>query len=353
VTVKVISGDDPETVSALALQAGLGPDLKSVAGPALDGMDDEELAAVALETAVFGRITPAQKERLVDALRSRGRYVAMIGDGVNDVLSLKKANLGIAMQGGSQAARGVADIVLTNDSFASLAPAVEEGQRIRNGMQDILRLFLSRIATLALLIVTSLVIGIFPIELRNGSVLTLFTVGIPTVLLALWAQPGVRDQQSLARTLARFVVPAAVRSSRGGLAVLFGVIVLQLGGLGAIAGRGSVAPATLDAAVSIAQSSLTSFLVLAGLVLVVFVEPPVGWLAVIEPVSRDRRPTILAAALAALYLLLLATPAGRAVFSLRPLGPAELAIVLIAVAAWAAALHAVWRYRVVERFLGI
>ncbi len=307
----------------------------------------------ALETAVFGRITPAQKERLVDALRSRGRYVAMIGDGVNDVLSLKKANLGIAMQGGSQAARGVADIVLTNDSFASLAPAVEEGQRIRNGMQDILRLFLSRIATLALLIVTSLVIGIFPIELRNGSVLTLFTVGIPTVLLALWAQPGARDPQSLARTLARFVVPAAVLSSLGGLAVLFGVIVLQLGGLGAIAGRGSVAPATLDAAVSIAQSSLTSFLVLAGLMLVVFVEPPVGRLAVIEPRSLDRRPTILAAALAALYLLLLATPAGRAVFSLRPLGPAELVIVLVAVAAWAAALHAVWRYRVVERFLGI
>ncbi len=353
VTVKVISGDDPETVTALARQAGLGPDIRSISGPALDALDDEQFAAAALETAVFGRITPAQKERLVDALRSRGRYVAMIGDGVNDVLSLKKANLGIAMQGGSQAARGVADIILTNDSFASLAPAVEEGQRIRNGMQDILRLFLSRIATLALLIVTSLVIGIFPIELRNGSVLTLFTVGIPTVLLAVWAQPGARAPQSLGRTLARFVVPAAVLSSVAGIAVLFGVIVLQLGGLGAIAERASIAPSTLDAAVSVAQSALTSFLVLAGLVLVVFVEPPVSWLAVIEPLSRDRRPTILAATLAALYLLLLATPAGRAVFSLRPLGAGELSIVLIAVGAWAAALHAAWRHRAVERYLGI
>jgi len=353
VTPKVISGDDPETVVALAVQAGLGPDLRSIAGPALDAMDDEQLAGVALETTVFGRITPAQKERLVDALRSRGRYVAMIGDGVNDVLSLKKANLGIAMQSGSQAARGVADIVLTNDSFASLAPAVEEGQRIRNGMQDILRLFLSRITTVGLLIVTSLVFGVFPIDLRNGSALVLFTVGIPTALLAVWAQPGARDHESLGRTLARFVVPAAVLSSLAGLAVLFGVIVLQLGGLEAIAGRGSMDKATLDAAVVIAQSALTSFLVFAGLVLVVFVEPPVAWLAVIEPQSPDRRPTILAAVLAALFLVLLAVPAGRTVFALQPLGATELAIVFVAVVAWAAALHAVWRYRVVERFLGI
>jgi cation-transporting ATPase E len=353
VTVKVISGDDPETVVALAVQAGLASDLRSIAGPALDAMDDEQLAAVALETTVFGRITPAQKERLVDALRSRGRYVAMIGDGVNDVLSLKKANLGIAMQSGSQAARGVADIVLTNDSFASLAPAVEEGQRILNGMQDILRLFLSRITTVGLLIVTSLVIGIFPIDLRNGSALTLFTVGIPTALLAVWAQPGARAHESLGRTLARFVVPAAVLSSLAGLAVLFGVIVIQLGGLDAIVGRGPVDTAALNAAVSIAQSALTSFLVFAGLVLVVFVEPPVAWLAVIEPRSPDRRPTMLAGALAALYLVLLAVPAGRAVFALHPLGAAELAVVIAAVAVWAAALHTVWRHRVVERFLGI
>ncbi|HEY5495601.1 MAG TPA: HAD-IC family P-type ATPase [Candidatus Limnocylindrales bacterium] len=353
VTVKVISGDDPETVVALAVQAGLGPELRSIAGPALDAMDDEQLAGVALETTVFGRITPAQKERLVDALRSRGRYVAMIGDGVNDVLSLKKANLGIAMQGGSQAARGVADIVLTNDSFASLAPAVEEGQRIRNGMQDILRLFLSRITTMGLLIATSLVIGIFPIELRNGSVLTLFTVGIPTVLLAVWAKPGAGHRESLSRTLARFVVPAAVLSSLAGLVVLFGVIEMQLGGLDAIRGPGPVHTAALDAAIAVAQSALTSFLVLSGLVLVVFVEPPIGLVAAIEPPTRDWRATILAASLAALYLVLLATAWGRAIFALHPVGPAELAVVVAAVVAWAAALQATWRYRVVERFLGI
>ncbi len=109
-------------------------------------MDDSAFDTAAVAGNIFGRITPQQKEKLVDALRRRGHYVAMIGDGVNDVLSLKKADLGIAMQSGSQATRGVADIILVNDSFAALGPAVQEGQRIVNGMQDILKLFLTRIA---------------------------------------------------------------------------------------------------------------------------------------------------------------------------------------------------------------
>ena len=350
---KVISGDDPETVAALARQAGLGRDLRFVSGPELEALDDATLGAVAAETTVFGRITPAQKERLVDALRARGSYVAMIGDGVNDVLSLKKANLGIAMQSGSQATRGVADIVLTDDSFASLAPAVEEGQRILNGMQDILRLFLTRIVTVGLLIVTSLVVGLFPIDLRNASALTLFTVGIPTALLAVWAQPGQRPHDSLGRTLARFVVPAAILSSLAGLAVLYGTLFLRLSPDGPFGAIRPNDPVAYDAAVLVAQSALTSFLVLAGLVLVVFVEPPIERLAVIEPRTPDRRPTLLAVGLGIAYLVLVSVPGGRAIFSLRPLGLAEILIVGLAVAAWAVLLFAAWRHRVVERFLGV
>jgi cation-transporting ATPase E len=351
VTPKVISGDDPETVAALARQAGLGPEIRLTSGPELEALDDAALAAVAVETPVFGRITPAQKERLVDALRERGHYVAMIGDGVNDVLSLKKANLGIAMQSGSQAARGVADIVLTEDSFAALAPAVEEGQRILNGMQDILRLFLSRIMTVGLLIVTSLVIGLFPIDLRNGSVLTLFTVGIPTALLAIWAQPGQRPKESLGRTLARFVVPAAALSSLVGLGVLYGTIFLEVG-LAEMAG-GTVDATALDAAIKLGQSNLTSFLVFAGLLLVVFVEPPTRLLAVIEPRTDDRRPAIMALVLALAYVLVLATPLGRTIFSLGELGPGELAIAAGAAVAYGVLVGLTWRHRLVERFLGI
>ena len=201
---KIISGDNPETVSALAQQAGLGADIKLVSGVDLAQMDNAAFTEAAVSGTIFGRITPQQKERLVQSLRSRGHYVAMIGDGVNDVLSLKQANLGVAMQSGSQATRGVADIVLMDDSFASLAPAVLEGQRIVNGMTDILRLYLARICTMGLLIVSSLVIGFFPLALRQGSLIVLLSVGIPTVALAIWARPGATKPERLAPQLVAF-----------------------------------------------------------------------------------------------------------------------------------------------------
>ena len=159
----------------------------------------------------------------------------MIGDGVNDVLSLKKSNLAVAMASGSQATRSVADIVLTDDSFAALAPAVQEGQRIINGMFDILSLFLARISTMGLIILSSLVIGQFPIPLRPASAITLFSVGIPAAMLAIWAQPGPQIRDSLGRTLLRFVLPAAIFSSVLGLTMFYGVLLMQMESYGDLA----------------------------------------------------------------------------------------------------------------------
>src|SRR5205807_7461074 len=156
----------------------------------LAGMDDAKLAQVAEEVTIFGRTTPEQKARLVQALRSHNHYVAMIGDGVNDVLSLKQANLGIAMYSGSSAARGVADIVLLNDSFAALPHIFQEGQRIRNGMRNILPLFLIRVMYMTLLLVATMVLGGFPFVPKQNAILTLLTEGIPTLALAAWARPG-------------------------------------------------------------------------------------------------------------------------------------------------------------------
>ena len=340
VAVKVISGDDPETVLALARQAGI-TDATAVSGHELDALDDTALGVLAARTTVFGRITPAQKERLVDALRARGNYVAMIGDGVNDVLSLKKANLGIAMGSGTQATRGVADLVLMNDSFSAVAKAVVEGQRIRNGMQDILKLFLTRIATVGLVVISSLVVrsADFPIQLRNASALTVFTVGIPSALLAVWAQPGRRVAESLGRTLATFVVPAAVASGLGGLFVFFGSIALE----------GSGSQLALDSA----RTALTAFLVYAGLILVIFVEPPTDWWAVAEPRSPDRRPTILAVALGIGFLVTLAVPPARAFFSFEVPSPRDALLVLIAVVTWVLLVRELWLRRLIERFMGL
>ena len=343
VQVKIISGDDPETVVALARQAGI-LDAAFVSGADLDALDDGQLGALAEETTVFGRITPAQKERLVDALRARGHYVAMIGDGVNDVLSLKKANLAIARGSGTQATRGVADLVLMQDSFAAVAQAVEEGQRILNGMQDILKLFLTRIATVGLVIVSSLVVVTFPIELRNASALTVFTVGIPSAMLAFWAAPGRRVREGLTKTLANFVAPAAIVSSLAGLLVLYGSLFL--------AGSDGLHTGNFAVALDNARTALTAFLVFVGLLLVVFVEPPVPWFAVAEPLSRDWRPTILAIVLAIGFFLTTQIGAARDFFSFGVPEPRDAVLVIVAVVVWTVLVREFWRRKLVERFLG-
>ena len=285
----------------------------------------------------------------MDALRAGSHYVAMIGDGVNDVLSLKKANLAISMGSGSQATRGVADLVLMDDSFAAVAQAVEEGQRILNGMQDILKLFLTRIATVGLVVVSSLVVVSFPIELRNASALTIFTVGIPSALLAFWAQPGRRVRESLGRTLATFVIPAAIVSSLMGLVVFYASIALTP----APAGAGAGDPASIVEATAQARTALTTFLVFAGLFLIVFVEPPIEWFAVAEPVTPDRRPTILAIFLALGYVAVLLTPAARDFFSFALPSPREALITVGSAIAWVPLVRLFWKRRLVDRFLGL
>jgi cation-transporting ATPase E len=347
VDVRVISGDDPDTVATLARQAGLDTSRGVIAGPDLAGLDEAEFAATVERTAIFGRITPELKERIVGTLRDAGRYVAMTGDGVNDVLSLKRSNLAIAMGSGSQATRGVADLILLDDGFGALATAIGEGQRILNGMQDILRVFLTRILTLGLLIISALVIGVFPVDLRNASAITLFTVGIPSALLAIWARPGRDVREPMHLTLARFVVPAAALASLIGLLVLTGVLLLYQNEVGEVPGM------TEQLAEAQSRSAVTSFLVFAGLLLLVFVEPPIRRLAVVVPLSPDRRPTYLAIALGVGYVVVLAIPLLREFFALQAPSMRSSVIVAAGVLGWVVAVWIFWRYHVVDRFLGL
>jgi len=276
--------------------------------------------------------------------------VAMIGDGVNDVLSLKKANLGISMQSGSQATRAVADIVLMKDSFAALAPAVSEGQRIVNGMQDILKLFLTRILTMALLILSSMVIGVFPLALRHGSLVTLFAVGIPAVLLAVWARPGPTAKGGLVQRLANFVLTPVLFTSAIGLLLFYAVLLIPASDPTLSAAQTAQ---IVERGVPIAQTALSSFLVLAGLLLVVFVEPPVEWLSGGDVVSGDWKPTLMAGALLIGFTIISLSPELRAVFSLSALKPVEWALVGAATAVWFVIVRFFYRRRILTRFLGI
>ncbi len=352
IALKIISGDNPETVAALARQAGLPEDAVLVSGQQLDAMDDEAFAAAAREATVFGRVTPEQKQRLVDALKRQGNYVAMTGDGVNDVLSLKQANLGIAMQSGSQATRNAADIVLLNDSFSALPMAFAEGQRIRRGLQGVLELFLTRVFTVALVIMAVLLVEAgFPFSPAHLTLLTMLTVGIPTFGLALWAKGG-PPPRNIGRSLLRFVLPASILLALFAFGVYLLMFVLmeltiQVGDDG-----GVIAAAELSRADAAPREALIHVLVLGGLILVPFVAPPVKWFAVVKECCHDWRPTLLALAMAPLYLIILSTESLRDIFGLHLLDFDDYIIIGVIMIGWTLLLRRVWQRDSFGRFFG-
>ncbi|MCB0211386.1 MAG: HAD-IC family P-type ATPase, partial [Anaerolineae bacterium] len=366
IQLKVISGDNPQTVAALAKQVGFPPNIKLVSGPQLSEMSPAEFDQAAEEAAIFGRISPEQKEMLVDALLRRGKRVAMMGDGVNDVLSLKKASLGIAMESGSSATRNVADMILLKDSFAALRPAFNEGRRIIGGMSSALFLFLARVTSTTLVIIAVTMTGIsFPFDPAQVA-LTTFTVGIPSFFLTLWAKPKVlRD--TLLSDLARFIFPVSI------LNMLFGVTIYAwdyfrvLEGLSQpdIPGRlktmfesyTGVAYGTAefsDAAATIAaQGSLSIFISCTAFLLILFLEPPIpfflGWR---RNVSSDKRPAFLVLGLFIAFQIIYWQPLLGSYFGIlwKPL-PTYFGIIGLAVI-WFFLIRATWRMHIFERFLG-
>jgi cation-transporting ATPase E len=352
IELKIISGDNPETVAALARQAGLPADAKLVAGPDLEAMDDAAFGQAAREATVFGRVTPEQKRRLVETLKRQGQYVAMTGDGVNDVLSLKQADLGIAMQSGSQATRNAADIVLLHDSFSALPLAFAEGQRIRRGLQGVLELFLTRVFTVALVILAVLVVEAgFPFSPAHLTLLTTLTVGIPTFGLALWAHGG-PPPAHMGKALVRFVLPASLLLSAFAFAVYLLMFVTMRLVVEHADDGGVIATATLAQAETAPREALIHVLVLGGLILVPFAAPPTRWFAVVKECTGDWRPTLLALAMLPLYILVLAVPALRGVFGLNLLDPEDYLIVAGLVVAWALLLRRAWQRNTFGRFFG-
>lgn len=343
VQLKVISGDHPQTVAALARQVGISGASRVMSGPELAELDDTQLAQVAEETTIFGRITPEQKARLVHALRQRGHYVAMTGDGVNDVLALKQANLGIALESGSQATRSVADLLLLEDSFEALPAAFSEGQHIQNGMFQVLKLFLTRVLVLTLLVLAIPVLGGFPFAPKQKSLLTFVTASIISVALAAWAQPGQGACSGRTRALFLFVLSVTITQSLVAFGVYLVVFLDAQQGLHA-----DSAGALLQA-----QSGLATFLVTSSLLLIPFIAPPARFWAVASDISGDWRPTLLAGGLLLVYVVVLAIPWLRAFFSLTALDGVKYASLGLATVIWGGIQRWIWQAHLLERFLQV
>ncbi len=368
IKLKIISGDNPQTVAALAKQAGLPANLRTATGPELAQLSPEVFDQIAAETTVFGRIAPEQKEQIVASLIRQGNYVAMMGDGVNDALSLKKAKLGIAMESGSNVTRNVADMILLNDSFAALLPALTEGKRIIGGLSISLYLFLTRVVTSMLIIIAISMIGLgFPYE-PSQVALTLFTVGIPSLFLTWWARPE-SPHPDLLRRLLRFVLPAAIVTMVFGVGIYTFFYKFVLKGVStyhippdAAARWAAYTGLTYDtvgfgpaAATIVAQTALSTFVSFAAFGLILFLEPPFRFFTGWAPVSPDKRPALLALALAIIYVVVLVTPITANYFGLVTPGVRgpEIRVMLVTVPLWFLSLRTIWRAKLFDRLLTV
>jgi cation-transporting ATPase E len=293
-------------------------------GQELESLSDEELQEVVNQHEIFGRVSPATKERIVAALRRSGRYVAMIGDGVNDVPALKAAQLAVGLRSGSGITRDIADMVLMNDAFSNLPRAFREGQRIRKGMENIFRVFLTRTLSLTLVILfVALLDDPFPVTPRHTALIAMVTVGIPAFFLAAWARPGPTGQIVIL-SASQFVIPAAVSIAVVGLVVYEFFL------------------STSDD-VALAQTALTLTAIGCGLLVIFFLEPPSPrWVAAM-PLSADWRPAALAAALFGLLIAFVVVDTTRDFYELKVPNVWETSIVMLVIIAWAVSLREFWR----------
>jgi cation-transporting P-type ATPase E len=288
VGVKVISGDNPVSVGAIATTLEIpGADHPVDARSLPSGI--EELAAVLEANSVFGRVSPQQKRAMVAALQSRGHTVAMTGDGVNDVLALKDADLGVAMGSGSGATRAVAKIVLLDDDFAALPFVVAEGRRVLGNIERVSNLFLTKTVYSILLSVLVGLFGIrFPFLPRHLTLISSLTIGIPAFFLAL-APNTDRARHGFVPRVLRFAVPAGIACAAATFAGYY--------------------LATTNSASSYAQDSSTAAITLFFLsmwVLALIAKPYTWW------------RTGLVAAMGVAFLLVLAVPFARKFFALHP-----------------------------------
>ncbi len=307
VDLKIMSGDAPKTVEATAREAGFGP-VTSISGAELP-VDEALLAEAAFQHAVFARVSPEQKRALVAALQVGGRYVVMVGDGVNDVPAMKQANLAIALGGGSQIARGVSDIVLVGEDFGLIPRAISEGRRMLANLRRVAKLFVVKSAFAGTLILTVGVAGAaYPLLPRQLSLAALITVGIPAFALALAPSTGRPRELSFIRDLARFSVPGGVVSA---LAVLASYAATR-----SLPGHG----------VDDARTVAFMVTVLTGLYLILLLEEE----AMVRSHVRAAGVWALMGVLILILALSLSIPALREFFALTPPRPADVAIAVLA-----------------------
>ena len=222
VDLKVISGDNADSVKAVAAQATDRP-LTAVDARELADLDQDSFDDRIAQANVFGRVTPEQKQQMVASLHRQHRTVAMTGDGVNDVLALKKADIGVAMGSGAPATRSVAQLVLLTNRFSALPAVVAEGRRVIGNIERVAHLFLTKTVYSVVLALVVAILGIsFPFQPIHVTITGWFTIGIPAFVLSL-APNTERPRDGFVRRVLSLALPSGVLV--GGISVIFWLVI--------------------------------------------------------------------------------------------------------------------------------
>ncbi|MDA8364435.1 MAG: HAD-IC family P-type ATPase [Gammaproteobacteria bacterium] len=308
VAIKLLSGDHPATVGQVASQLGIGNDNAPVDARELP-QDAEALARLAETRSVFGRLSPQQKQSLVASLQANGHVVAMVGDGVNDVLALKRADIGIAMGAGASASRAVAHLVLLDNRFARLPSVIAEGRRVIGNVERLAALFLTKTVYAMLL---ALAVGVadvtFPFLPRHLTLVGSLTIGIPAFFLSL-ERSAERARPGFVGRVLRFTVPAGLFVASATFAAYALIRTYSGGSLGEAR---TAATVTLFAVASWVLFMVarplkpTRWLVLGGMIsafLLVLIVPPLREFFALEPLPTDAWLAVTAIATAAAGVL--------------------------------------------------
>jgi cation-transporting ATPase E len=228
VSIRVISGDNPDTVRYVAKQAGILSHHRVLTGAKLQEIPDEDWDEKVINTTIFARVLPEQKERLVETFKRLNNFTGMVGDGVNDALALKKSDLGVAMYAGAVATRRVADIILMDNSFNSLPLGMRLGNKVIQAIEMISVLFFHKLTYSIILLIVTLSLGVvFPFDPRHITFLNMFLVTTPTIMWAIFApQPMKRvSPKFFWKDTLQAVMPIAILS---GLTVTMSYIFLHV-----------------------------------------------------------------------------------------------------------------------------
>jgi len=331
VEIKVFTADTPDKTVNMLQQVEFKKEgeaqIRTITGPDLADLSPEDFTQAARDNTVFGRMLPRQMEQVMSALKDAGSAVGMLGDGVSDLPAMRHAEIAISQLSGSPAVFTQADIVLMEDSPAVLSRVVDKGQRIVNGLLDVLKLYLNQIVYLLLLIViVPLFAGGFPYTSAQGGMVALVTLTIPAIGLSIWAGPGIPPIANLRRLLAHFVLPSSITMA----AAAYIVYVIFLDRYGTVA---------------YAQIALSHALVAMGLLLVLFIRPPLvfTWGRIPKAHLGDLRPTFVVLFSVIVWWAITHIPLAVELLKVEPLESSQdYMLIGLAALAWAFGAHFLW-----------